>query len=365
VSARRLEIDEDVARAKTLPAEVYADPAWHATITERVLARAWHLVGDAQDDGAAGTLAPTTLLPGCLDEPLLLASDAHGTLRCLSNVCTHRGNVLVSERGPATGIRCGYHGRRFGLDGRFLSMPRFEGAKDFPSPADDLPRVPAGRLERFLFASLAPSVAFDAWAAPAKALLDAVGASRWRPDPAARRDYDVAANWMLYVDNYLEGFHIPFVHPALAKALDVSAYETRLLPHGTLQVGAASGDGPTLPIAAGSPDAGRRIAAYYLWLFPTTMLNVYPWGCSVNVVRPTGPHTTRVTFLSYVGDERLRAAGAGGDLDGVEHEDEAVVESVQKGVRSRLYTRGRYSPAEEAGVHRFHRLLAAAVADPP
>ena len=361
MSDRRLEIDEDVVRARTLPAAVYADAAWHETITERVLARSWHLVGDAVDDAAPSSLAPVSLLPGCLDEPLLLSTDARGETRCLSNVCTHRGNVLVGERGPATGIRCGYHGRRFALDGRFQSMPRFEGAKDFPSPADDLPRVPLNRLERFLFASLHPAVPFDEWSAPARALLDAVGAARWAPDPAARRDYEVAANWMLYVDNYLEGFHIPFVHPALARALDVSAYETRLLPFGTLQVGVEGGDGPTLALAAGSPDAGRRIAAYYLWLFPTTMLNVYPWGCSVNVVRPTGPHRTRVTFLSYVGDPSLRGRGAGGDLAGVEEEDERVVESVQRGVRSRLYDRGRYSPSEEAGVHRFHRLLAQAV----
>ena len=364
MSAPRLEIDEDVTRARTLPAEVYGDPAWHRTITERVLRRGWHLVGDAVDDGAASSVAPATLLPGCLDEPLLLATDAQGVTRCLSNVCTHRGNLLVAARGPVTGIRCGYHGRRFALDGRFLSMPRFEGAKDFPSPADDLPRVPLHRLERFLFASLDPAVAFDAWAAPAKALLASVGASRWAPDGGATRHYDVAANWMLYVDNYLEGFHIPFVHPALAKAIDVSAYETRLLPFGTLQVGVAEGDGPALPLAAGSPDAGKRVAAYYLWLFPATMLNVYPWGCSVNVVRPQAPDRTRVTFLSYVGDERLRAKGAGGDLAGVEKEDEEVVESVQRGVRSRLYVRGRYSPLEEAGVHRFHRLVAAAVNDP-
>jgi choline monooxygenase len=361
VTTHRLDIDADVARARTLPAAVYADPAWHRTITERVLARSWHLVGDAVDDGAPSSVAPLSLLPGCLDEPLCLATDSGGETRCLSNVCTHRGNVLVAERGPATGIRCGYHGRRFDLDGRFRSMPRFEDAKGFPSPADDLPRVPLGRLERFLFAALRPAVPFETWAGPARALLSSVGAARWTPDPASRRDYDVAANWMLYVDNYLEGFHIPFVHPALAKALDVAAYETRLLPHGTLQVGVATGDGPTLPLSAGSPDAGRRIAAYYLWLFPTTMLNVYPWGCSVNVVRPTAPDRTRVTFLSYVGDEALRGRGAGGDLAGVEREDEEVVEGVQRGVRSRLYDRGRYSPSEEAGVHRFHRLLAEAV----
>ena len=121
----RLDIDEDVARASTLPAEAYADPAWFSAITDRVLARAWHFVGDAEGLSVPGSLRPLDLLPGVLSEPLLLSTDEAGTTRCLSNVCTHRGNVLVDEPCRAKGIACGYHGRWFALDGRFLSMPRF------------------------------------------------------------------------------------------------------------------------------------------------------------------------------------------------------------------------------------------------
>jgi choline monooxygenase len=88
------------------------------------------------------------------------------------------------------------------------------------------------------------------------------------------------------------------------------------------------------------------------------MFNVYPWGISVNVVVPLAVDRTRVTFLPFVWDESKREQGAGGGLDRVEREDEAIVEAVQRGVRSRLYDRGRYSPARETGVHHFHRLLA-------
>jgi choline monooxygenase len=100
------------------------------------------------------------------------------------------------------------------------------------------------------------------------------------------------------------------------------------------------------------------VAAYYCWLFPSTMFNVYPWGVSVNVVTPLAVDRTRVSFLPFVWDAAKRDAGAGAGLDRVEREDEAIVESVQRGVRSRLYDRGRYSPAREGGVHHFHRLLA-------
>jgi choline monooxygenase len=78
---------------------------------------------------------------------------------------------------------------------------------------------------------------------------------------------------------------------------------------------------------------------------------------SVNVVRPLSLDRTRVSFLAYVWDSTRLDRGAGAGLDRVEREDEAVVESVQRGVRSRLYHRGRYSPKREQGVHHFHRLL--------
>jgi choline monooxygenase len=88
------------------------------------------------------------------------------------------------------------------------------------------------------------------------------------------------------------------------------------------------------------------------------MFNFYPWGVSVNVVRPVSSSKSVVEFLTYVGDESKLDTGAGADLHGVELEDEAVVESVQKGIRSRFYTHGRYSPTREQGTHHFHRLIA-------
>jgi choline monooxygenase len=103
------------------------------------------------------------------------------------------------------------------------------------------------------------------------------------------------------------------------------------------------------------------VAAYWWWLFPTTMLNLYPWGLSVNVVQPLSPSRTRVRYLTFVGDASLRGRGAGGDLDRVERQDEAVVQSVQRGLRSRTYRSGRYAPRHERGVHHFHRMLAEAL----
>ena len=72
-----------------------------------------------------------------------------------------------------------------------------------------------------------------------------------------------------------------------------------------------------------------------------------------------------MVYRGYVWDAAMSGQGAGGALDRVETEDQAIVEAVQRGVSSRLYRGGRYSVAHERGVHHFHRLLAAALAEAP
>jgi choline monooxygenase len=355
---RRLEIDPDIRRARTLPGEVYRDAWWWARQRERLFPRTWHLFPQVDPPRAAGDVLPWTMLPRCLDEPLLLTREDSGAVHCMSNVCTHRANILVERPCNARGIRCGYHGRRFGLDGRMISMPEFEGAEDFPSPSDDLPRVALRDWGPFWFASLRPEHELEALLAPVRERVGWLPFGDMRALASGCREYRVAANWALYCDNYLEGFHIPFVHPTLARALDYAAYRTELLPLGVLQVGVAEAQEHAFEIPKGHPDHGQRIGGYYYWLFPCTMFNVYPWGASVNVVLPQGPEHCKVVYMTWVWDPAKHDTGAGSGLDQVEMEDEAVVEACARGVRSSLYQRGRYSPTRERGVHHFHRLLA-------
>ena len=106
-----------------------------------------------------------------------------------------------------------------------------------------------------------------------------------------------------------------------------------------------------------SKDYGKKIAAYYFWLFPNIMLNFYPWGLSVNIITPLSVNKTRIQFKTYVWKEDLLNKGAGADVNKVELEDQEIVRKVQKGVNSRLYKRGRFSPTMEQGVHHFHNLI--------
>jgi choline monooxygenase len=355
---KRFTIHKDIRKAATLPSWVYTDAEVFAAAKKKIFARSWQLIPDADSVKSRGQIAPFTFAEGILNEPLLLTRDERGKLHCLSNVCTHRGALVAECADTVNGLRCRYHGRRFALDGKFQSMPEFEQTQHFPSKRDDLPKIAHGEWGKFLFASLAPAFPL------AKLIGEMQSRVAWMPldqcvfDPSRSRDYEVNANWALYCDNYLEGFHIPFVHAGLNALLDYSSYRTELFPLSSLQIGIARGGEDCFDIPQSSPDRGMKIAAYYFWLFPNTMFNFYPWGISINIVKPLAADRTRISYLSYVWDKSRLGTGAGGALDKVELEDEAVVESVQRGVRSRLYARGRYSPTQERAVHHFHRLLA-------
>lgn len=182
--------------------------------------------------------------------------------------------------------------------------------------------------------------------------------NEYRHEPSRGREYLVKANWALYCDNYLEGFHIPFIHAGLNQALDYENYHTETFRYGNLQLATAKGGDNVFDLPPNSPDYGQQISAYYYWLFPNLMFNFYPWGVSINVVRPLAPDLLKVSFIPYVWKDHLLDQGAGSNLDRVEREDEVVVEAVQRGVRSRFYDKGRYSPRREANVHQFHQLIA-------
>jgi choline monooxygenase len=237
-------------------------------------------------------------------------------------------------------------------------MPEFEGVEGFPCAQDNLPQVPFGVWRNLVFTSLEPTVPLAEYLRQVEERVGWMPIENFVHVPERSRDYLVQGHWALYVDNYLEGFHIPYIHAALNETLDYGAYTTILLDHGNLQLGVASDAEPAFDLPSGHPDVGVRVGAFYFWLFPNLMLNFYPWGLSINVVRPLAPDLTKVSFIPYVWDEAKLGQGAGGALDRVEREDEAVVEMVQRGLRSRFYDRGRYSPKRESGVHQFHRMLA-------
>ena len=350
-------IDPDIRKASTLPSSFYRDPAVFEALREKVFYRSWHWIGDQRALGDASSARPFVLLPGFLDEPMVLTKDTSGQVHCLSNVCTHRGNLVATRSGKARKLVCGYHGRRFGLDGTFEHMPEFEAALDFPGPCDHLPAFPLRSWGPFLFAGLNAPFDFQEVIDGMNQRVGFLPLQNFEEAPERHRDYEIRAHWALYCDNFLEGFHIPFVHEDLNAVLDYGDYETVRYKHFNLQIGYAEGTEEVFELPEGHVDHGKKVAAYYFWVFPNMMFNFYPWGLSVNLVQPLGPDRTRVSFRTYVHQASKLDQGAGSGLDKVEMEDEEVVEGVQMGIRSRFYKAGRFSPTREQGVHHFHCLL--------
>lgn len=337
------QIDPNIEKAETLSSEFYIDDDYFEESKERIFARSWQLLGRKTE---IENLSPKIFLEGFIDEQILLTADAESNVSCISNVCTHRGKILVEKDCKADGIRCSYHGRTFALDGEFASMPEFENVENFPSESDDLKPIPFEVWENFVFASLAP------YANLADFIYEMNSATRGFDFKdlvnISEKDYFIDAHWALYCENYLEGFHIPFVHTDLNREIDYGTYKTKLFSLSSVQTGY---------------DEHGEVAARYFFIFPNLMFNFYAWGISVNIVKPLTKNRTKVSYMTLVCDESKRGRGAGGDLEKVEFEDQAVVESVQKGIRSRFYDRGRYSPNREQGTHHFHQLICKFMAD--
>ena len=347
-------IHADIEQAETLPSSFYKSQTVFDALKEKVFARSWQFVGDDAGLALSGQVQPFDFEG--TGEPMLLSRKGDD-IHCLSNVCTHRGNLLCHHPGLHKQITCQYHGRRFGLNGRFQHMPQFKEAKDFPREADHLHEFPLKQWGPWLFASLGEGFDFDPVLEAMDRKVGFLPLHQFKLDQAHSKDYLVNAHWALYCDNYLEGFHIPFVHADLNAVLDYGSYETVIYDHTNLQIGYADGADHIFDLPEGHEDYGKRIAAYYFWVFPNMMFNFYPWGLSINVVRPISLQKTRVSFISYIYDES-QMTGSSEMLDKVEREDEFVVEGVQKGMQSRVYHTGRYSPTMERGVHHFHGLLA-------
>ncbi|MCS6873182.1 MAG: aromatic ring-hydroxylating dioxygenase subunit alpha [Pyrinomonadaceae bacterium] len=345
-------VNPEIRRAETLPAEFYTDERYFFESKEKIFVRTWQFLEVVQS--VEKKLTPLVLLEGFLDEPVLLVKDKED-ISCLSNVCTHRGKILVEEACDTESIHCGYHGRRFRLDGKFLSMPEFEGVCDFPSRKDDLMKIPLEVWKEMIFVSLDPKFDFKDFFREIEPYI-----SQLRLDikSVSRKDYLVKAHWALYCENYLEGLHIPFVHKGLNRVLDFLSYTTNTFRFSSLQVGFTDQRECGFDFQIDGFSEKKHIAALYFFVFPNLMFNFYPWGLSVNVVKPLKLDETLVSYITFVSDESKLNVGAGADLDTVEIEDQRVVESVQKGIRSRFFKSGRYSPSREKAVHHFHRLIA-------
>ena len=350
----KIDIDENIRKAKTIPSKFYHSPKVYRNL-KKIFNQSWQFIGDT-DLLEKNNTHPGILLEGMVNEPYVLTK-SEDNIRCLSNVCTHRGTIVCEEAAKTKNLVCRYHGRQFNIDGKMKFMPEFEDVKNFPSKSDNLSPIEMDIWKDLIFIINDKRCDISKLIGPMVERLNWLPVDEFQYKPELSRTYKVNANWALYCDNYLEGFHIPFVHKDLNQALEYDEYFTQGIDNTVLQIGIGKGNENTFDLPKDHQDYGKNVAAYYFFLFPNMMFNFYPWGLSINVVKPKSSEYTEIEYFTYVWKEELMEKGAGADLDKVELEDEEIVESVQKGVKSNSYDRGRYSPKREIGVHHFHLLL--------
>ena len=341
------QFEPNLTRASTLPSSWYSDPAVLEREQRAIFARTWQLAGRAEQVAEPGGYFTTQVA----NEPLLVVRGNDGELRALSNVCRHRAGPIAKGEGKRPVLQCGYHGWTYALDGRLLKTPEFDGVECFDRGAVSLPRFRVEQWNDLIFVNLDPA---------APPLAEFMGAlfARAFGDPArpaslaARKEWLVDCNWKVYVDNYLEGYHIPIVHPSLFRAIDYARYRTETRGNYSIQ------HAPLRP---------EDDQAEYYWLFPNLMLNVYPDNFSTNLIVPLGPTRTLTLFEWYfhnpeAPDVQKRIDEIVGWSDEIQIEDIAICEAVQRGLGSSTYDSGRYSPQRENGVHHFHGLYGDAMA---
>jgi choline monooxygenase len=248
-------------------------------------------------------------------------------------------------------LSCRYHGWTYGLDGQLLRAPEMDGVRGFDPGSVRLPAVRVEAWGPLVFVCLSDET--PPLSAELAGIADdtrELGLERVRH--VEHRQYSVRCNWKVYVDNYLEGYHLPLVHPGLHRELDYARY--RVESRGSYSIQHA----PFRGVREG--DEERRYvagSAQYYWVFPNLMLNCYLGQLQTNRVVPLGVDQTLIEFDWFAEDapssEFRRLVEFS---DEIQRQDERICEAVQRGLASASYERGRFSVAREVGVHHFHRL---------
>lgn len=336
-------IPDALARARALEPEHYVGEAALARDQKAVLASGWQVVAPARLVTEPGD----HIVREIGGVPVIILRSAEGRLNGFLNICRHRaGPLALCDGKGARRLRCAYHGWAYDLDGRLRTAPEMHEARDFDRESIRLEAIEVEIWGGMVFTRISPGPALDTVLAGIGDLAPADRLAGLKHHH--HRVYDVACNWKVYVDNYLEGYHLPFVHPGLTGVVSYPEYRTELAEYWSLQRSPI--DDETEAYAAGE--------ALYFFIYPNTMLNILPGRMQTNRVVPDGPDRCKVEFdFYYAPGGESRADADDRFSDEVQDEDRLICEHVQKGLGSGRYTPGRLSPSQEAGVWHWHNLL--------
>jgi len=350
----------------TLPGTDYVSPEIWELERERVFFRHWYYLGRAEGLEQPGEFVTYDVA----GESIVVVVGSDGELRGFYNVCRHRGSRLCDDAAGRfrRAIKCPYHAWAYSLDGRLIGTPMVS-ESEIDRSALGLWRVTVETWAGFLFVNFAddPEPLLDALAdEPEKPL----SLERFGPLGELRVGHrtavDVAANWKIHVENFNECLHCPTVHPELVAV--VPAYRRgEILEDGRDDGGVAIADGGTsftrngrsaLPVMPGFAES-EATSIYSIFVFPNLFLDIAPTSTVATWLQPRGPELTTVVSEYLFRPEVIADPGFDPSEivefnELVNAQDFAVVERVQKGVRSRAFAHGVYAE-KDAAPHAFNR----------
>lgn len=369
-----------VEYAATLLPDAYRSARFFNEEQEMLFGRGWVPIATRSEVAVPGQ----TVVRSVSGRSVVVTMNGDGEVRAFLNVCRHRGSRLVREDGTlkAGRFRCPYHAWAYDLDGNCIGTPLFEGSdipEDMRAAFDmtnvrafdkgDYPLFPvrAATWGPLIVVSLDPDVMpLEEWLGDLSDRLDGYSLETW--EVQARKDYDIGANWKLVAENFMEYYHLPWVHPELAKVSRIQDHYRYQGPgmYTGMTTTPISGDSPAwlaLPpdpaVKGADLEAGR-----FMLLFPTAALSVLPNHCFLMLMEPVAHDRTLercyiLTHPSSMAGEGSSAAMAGllEFWDHVNLEDVAIVEDVQLGLSTPEYQGGRMCYRFEEPVHRFQNMV--------
>jgi len=374
------QVNQPIALASGLPNECYTDEAAFIADRDHVIGPGWACIGFVDQLPEQNYCTPVEFM----QLPLLLTRDENDIIRVFHNVCSHRGMELSDRPCKNNGsIRCPYHAWSYGLDGTLRSTPNIGGYgvhthADFDNSANGLRELRSAVWLGAVYVNLSGNAApFDTYTAPIRdnwaQLLPAADLQRYTFCPEhSRMSLTVQSNWKLAVENYLEAYHLPTVHPELNRISPLPQhYSVEPFENGTgqgsLNYTRLKIDQIQLP-ELGHWRADKNTVAEYPALFPNTFLGIHADHLFIMYLQPlSNTETLEHVRVFFVGDEALDARYQKlretvlRNWEKVFREDIFAVERMQKGRMSPAFTGGAFSPAMDEPTLHFHRWVAAAL----
>ncbi len=361
--------DRPLERAETVPSSWYFDQDVFELERQTIFDDTWQVVGRADQVAEPGSFFTADVA----GEPIVVVRDEQRVLRAFYNVCRHRAaRVAIEPEGRAKKLRCRYHGWTYDLTGRLRGTPEFDGVADFRREDNGLTPITVAVWGPLICVHLGKAVpSLEDYLAPLPQRTAKLELNRLHF--VERRDYRLACNWKVFVDNFLDGgYHVNTIHPGLAGVIDYSHYRTEIAGQTSVQISPLKNRSQETGVSSQerakmTPDSMSKVrtgeAAYYWWLFPNFMMNIYQGVMDTNLVLPLGTDSCRVIMDFYFAETQGAEAKSfiAQSLEvahQIQLEDVGICEDVQRGLASRSYNTGRFSVRREAAGYHFHQLLA-------